>query len=365
MRYRKAWWVVVLLIGVSVPLLAASAGHRSSGGPATVRGHGQALPDFVQHLSVLPGVTHKNLTIFPVTAIGARVPGVAMTLDTAGAKGLIDVSELKESEVNRLVLINRAKEPVFVMAGEMVRGGRQDRIMADDLVLAPGASAKVAVFCVEHGRWVTREEGVHFSTGHSVAGARAREAGGTEGQTGVWDAVATQQRALKAPSPTGALRSVHDSESVRRQIGSYLKAFADLPKQYPKASGIVAVVDGEILAADLFSSTALFAQSWPELLEAYAIDAVEHAEGYRGGRRHATPGVREIRHWLEGMTSAARTEKHTPGEGESFELRSRSLRGAGLEWQGGVVHVGLFPASEVETPKYDPLQFRRDRLQGR
>ena len=99
-----------------------------------------------------------------------------MTLDLAGAKGLIEVAELKDSEVNRLRLRSRAKEPVFVMAGEMVRGGKQDRIVADDLLLAPGDELTVAVFCVEHGRWVAGGGGGRFTTGHSLAGAGARGA---------------------------------------------------------------------------------------------------------------------------------------------------------------------------------------------
>ena len=127
---------------------------------------------------------------------------------------------------------------------------------------------------------------------------------------------------------------------------------------------MVIVVDDRILAADLFSSPALFRQSWPELLEAYAIDAAERAEDPETLDTHPRAReARDVRGWLDGLSEAWREVKQTPGEGDLYGIRSHSLTGAALLWDRGVVHVGLFPAEmQAETPDYNPLEFRRDRL---
>jgi hypothetical protein len=330
-----------------------------------------AITDYANHIRVGAGKTHRNLTLFPILASKVRVPAVDLTLDKAVALDLVDVSELKDPDVNKLRVRSRAKKPVFVMAGEMLRGGQQDRIVGDDLILPPGAELVVSVFCVEHGRWSGRVGG-GFTTGHSLAGAGVRGAAGRGGgargggQSGVWSKVAEQQEALHAPSATGSLRSVHDSAEVREKMKPYLRAFSDLPDDNPKGSGVVAVVDDEILAADLFSSPALFRQMWSDLLESYVIDALEKAEAdddHRSGEdRERRPNGTRVQHWLDGVKSAARKPKDTPGDGVVYELRGRDVSGAALIWDRGLVHMELFPEFSVKDIDYNSLRFRRDRL---
>src|SRR5712691_4134753 len=58
------------------------------------------------------------------------------------------------ASVNQLVLINRGKKPLVLLAGELVSGGKQDRIVAKDRIVGPGERPlPLDVFCVEHGRW--------------------------------------------------------------------------------------------------------------------------------------------------------------------------------------------------------------------
>jgi hypothetical protein len=347
--------------------------------------------DYANRVRVDSPERHGNLSLFAISVVGAKVPHVDLTLDQAVKQGLVEVTELDESEVNRVRIRTRAKEPVFVMAGEMLRGGKQDRIAGDDLILPPKSDLTISVFCVEHGRWAGRGSG--FSTGHSLAGARVRgaAAGGGRGggQGAVWSGVAEQQRALRAPSATGALRSVHDSEAVREKMNPYLRALTDLSDNHPKAIGVVAVVGDEILAADLYSSRKLFEAMWPDLLEAYVIDALEHEDPVpvSGGHREKRTALHEkdILRWLNGLRSVRMSPKDTPDDGDLFDLTGRELRGAAplddrplshhdavlligdlsgtaLLFDCGVVHIALFPYTVIAEPDFNSLQFRRERL---
>jgi hypothetical protein len=279
-----------------------------------------------------------------------------LALDKAMQMGLIEVTELKSAEVNRGRIYNRGKRPVFVMAGEMLRGGQQDRIASDDLIIPAKSEIVIPVFCVEHGRWTGR--GAGFSVGHSVGGAGVRGAARAGGQSAVWSSVAESQRRLRAPSATGALRSVHDSEEVRERMKPYLRALSGLLDDNPKAVGVVAAIGNEIVVADLFSSPDLLRQMWDELLEAYIIDALEQEDPGK------PPDAVVVRKWLAGIATAPREEKDTPGDGHLYELNSRAVAGSALIYHSAVVHMGLFPELPAPEPDFNPLQFRRDRLQG-
>ena len=90
---------------------------------------------------------------------------------------------------------------LYVQAGDVVKGGRQDRTLGVDFVL-PAKSGRVPVpsFCVESGRWRSRaSEDVHsFSSSKSyLASKKLRMAAKMRKSLAeVWDKVAETQEAL-------------------------------------------------------------------------------------------------------------------------------------------------------------------------
>ena len=69
--------------------------------------------------------------------------------------------------MNRLVLVNNSKHPLILLAGEVVTGGKQDRVVGKDrIVPAESDPVDLSVFCVEHGRWI--ESSTKFDTHASV-----------------------------------------------------------------------------------------------------------------------------------------------------------------------------------------------------
>ncbi len=313
-----------------------------------------AIDAFAARLKVGPPKKHGNLTLYPIFADDVRVAGVDLTLEEAMDRGLLEVRELKPAEVNRVRLVSRAKEPVFVMGGEMLTGAKQDRIMGDDLIVPPGADLTVPVFCVEHGRWVAKSDS--FRSAAFVAGSGVRKARAAADQGAVWNQVAAEQERLEAPSETGALRSIQDSKEVQERIEPYKRALSVFPKEIGKARGVVVCVGDEIAAADLFGSRALFLQLWPKLLESYIVDAVDREGG-------GAPDAVRVRRWLEGIAQAEREVRKTPGNGTLYQLRGEGLMGSALIYDGGVVHMELFAKGVAEPIPFDRLQFRRERLE--
>src|SRR5712671_4573394 len=121
---------------------------------------------------ILDPVVYENIAIFPVVSGSSQDTSSFLTLEEGLASGEVIVSERgaagmvrdrgvvrppqydATASVNQLVLINRSKRPLLLLAGELVSGGKQDRIIGKDRIVPVGAEPlPLDVFCVEHGRW--------------------------------------------------------------------------------------------------------------------------------------------------------------------------------------------------------------------
>src|ERR1700693_4399306 len=149
---------------------------------------------------VLEPIGHGNLTVFPVVAPKSYATGEFLTLDEGLRSGEVVVTEYGNvrgllrrrstpvmqhdiAEVNRLVLINNSKRPLLLLAGEIVTGGKQDRVIGKDRIV-PSESDPVDlnVFCVEPGRWVASSN--HFdASGTTYASGSAGGGGGVSSGT--------------------------------------------------------------------------------------------------------------------------------------------------------------------------------------
>src|SRR5277367_749356 len=180
---------------------------------------------------LLDPITYENISIFPVVASSEQDTSAFLTLDEGLSSGEVIVSEQGAAglartrdpqrrpatdynsgpAVNQLVLVNRSKRPLLLLAGELVSGGKQDRIIAKDRIVAPGAEPlPLDVFCVEHGRW---SSGSQFTAAKTMVHPSVREqAAVNQSQPQVWASVRGGTTA--APPRTAAGRSVTASPAI-------------------------------------------------------------------------------------------------------------------------------------------------------
>ena len=270
-----------------------------------------------------PPLTHNNLTVFPVLADDSTAGADLITLDEGLRSGKVIITELgadgrsrtinrrrmsDDSEVNRLALTNKSGKPLVLIAGEMIVGGKQDRIVGHDCIIeASNTPVPLDVFCVEHGRW---SGGASFGQGAAAAGASGHGRGlgsGSGGGAGpgsgasagalpgmiapmalpnirekaqasksqgdVWSAVAETVTVTATSTRTGNLTSVYQDKRVNAKLGSYERAFKG---RFAGRSvvGAVVAVGGKIVSADVFANHSLFRAYWPKMLKSYALEAV-------------------------------------------------------------------------------------------
>lgn len=238
-----------------------------------------------------PEWQYKNLRLYPIIA-EAKVenPTVKnlMTLSEAMKAPGFRVLERKqfgrssEQWYHGLTVQNKTQDTVLLMAGDVVTGGNQDRVMAYHNIVLPGTVKNVEVFCVEAGRSHYYDESASpaeksvgaFKGYYNVASPQVRHAVQTSGnQDEVWAAVAKVTRANGAESSTktyAALENATEQKSVR---DAYLNFFEGKITSDPKIVGVVAVCSDRVLGVDIFGDSDLFRRQFPALLHGYVAEA--------------------------------------------------------------------------------------------
>ena len=320
---------------------------------------------------MLDPIRHGSLTIFPVVAPKSYATGDFLTLDEGLRSGDVVVTEYGSvpgllrrhgmpavqrngAEVNRLVLVNNSKRPLLLLAGEIVTGGKQDRVIGKDRIVPPESDpVDLSVFCVEPGRWVATSD--RFGTsgktyGSTVAGGpppgtmmaqpsvRAK-AMGEKDQNQVWAEVRKQQSSiaseLAASAPaasaneirsTSSYAHVMENKDVKEKIDEVAKPieqnYQSLIKQLRdrKAVGVVVAVDGRIIWSDVFASTELLEKYWPKLVRSYASEAVvSRAKGGVASRGQAETFLANMDGRKEMIENEPGIYRHTEVNGDGFK----------------------------------------------
>lgn len=321
---------------------------------------------FKSEYKVLEPIHHGNLQVFPVVAAKSHDTDLFLTLDEGLKSGEVVVTEYghlpglirrhphpqgawdgtapprPSAQVNQLVLVNNSKRPLILLAGEIVTGGKQDRVIAKDRIVPPESDpVDLGVFCVEPGRWTGATD--KFGTlASAMAAPQVRgSAMADKSQEKVWSKVKEAQDAMAVAVPAPAAREVAGTTSYARVMqnsavqskvdsvaGPIESGYESVIKQLRdrNAVGVVVAMNGEIIWADIFASTNLLQKYWPKLIRSYAAEAVvSKAKGAQASTRSAQEFLGD----LEGRHQSVETEPglyrqtEVAGDGfKAFELTS-------------------------------------------
>ena len=259
--------------------------------------------------------THGNLTVFLVH--GKDITNKTfLTLQEALAQKKVRVYETKD--VNELAIRNLSNQDIYVQAGDIVRGGDQDRMISIDFIVPPNSGRMpIAAFCVESGRWSKRgnEENASFATSDNmVSGKDLKLAAKRErSQEAVWKNVSVAQEKLsanvggnvQASASASSLELTVENAKVKENTEGYIKALSGILQNKSDVIGYVFAINGHVNSADVYASRALFAKLWPKLLKASAVEAVAELNKDAG----ATPVVSEVVHTFLTDSEKARAEE--------------------------------------------------------
>ncbi|MBV9241923.1 MAG: hypothetical protein JO314_07940 [Acidobacteria bacterium] len=237
--------------------------------------------------------TYKNLSIFLIHGKDQNAKGNILTLQEALERGVFRVYET--GDVNELQVENLSKEfDVFIQSGDIVKGGRQDRILAVSIII-PARSGRVSIdaFCVEHGRWTKRgdEDSAKFNSSNDriVTKELKMAANGARSQQEVWQQVSEAQARLATTvggsvadgASASSLQLSLENRKVVANVDEYVRGLGSIVAGKTDVIGYAFAINGQINSADVYVSNTLFKKLWPKMLKAAATEAVAEARGVR------------------------------------------------------------------------------------
>ena len=316
------------------------------------------------------GLAAGTVEVFEVGADGARIEAEAAGRqpDADQLPPLPQAEQEVAGDVNRLMVLNRSGKPLYLMPGEVIVGGKQDRTIArEGIICSSDEPVPVDVYCVEHGRWSGRGEtemaALACSIGLSSAEATDEEtlnrlaaeakrgkfvlnpgnlskdsrlavqAG--KGQSAVWDSVAADNRNANVNPASGTFTANFADADVAEQLKAYLDELQKPVAEQKQVVGAIVAINGNVQAVDVFESTPLFKKLWPKLLKSHALDAA-NAAGAAEGEKLCTLG--DAKAFLDTATTAD-VEATTEGHG-GLVVTQRSA--------DGVVSFSAAPALPAE-----------------
>lgn len=337
-------------VGWTVCLLLVSLIFGS--GPARAKVNATAplenpLEEMALSITIQPPRTHKDLTIYPISAGKTWDKTSYMTLDEAGAKGLLRISEVGGGRVPKVKAENLGNRKIFIMTGEIITGAKQDRMSAHDVVLGKTKKPVVLpVYCVEQGRWVMKSH--QFSAGGTAGTKKLRRSAVKKYNQGkIWSDVAEKSAKASVNNATGTMQAVYNDPRIRKEIEGYIKAFEDLPRKTHNMVGFVIVSNGRISNADIFVNPKLLKGLWKKLLRAGAVDTVTEKE-----TPNQMPSLKEVQEFMNFGFGGEFNKIPNPGSGREFLMEGENgVSGSTLINGASIVHLALFSKEKGENPR--------------
>ncbi len=308
--------------------------------------------------------TQNNLAVYLIHRERRSVGPAPLTLGEAMRQGLVKVVET--GSVSRLMVRNLGDREVFIQSGDIVKGGKQDRVLLTSMIIPPNSGdIPIGAFCVEAGRWARRglENMSAFSMSAyrmpSRAGKiammkrmeresapdadrtrrsrerwpgprisqRSRRRMGSNYQDDVWRSIGAMQnrlgRAMGArvadERSRTSLQLLLENKRLASALADYEKDLGRLLDEHPDAVGYIFAVNGKINSGDEFGSAGLFRKLWSRQLKAAATEAVAEKDAPK--RRQ--PTLVDVAAFINSTRAEKPALRAIPG-GNNLETRKAS-----------------------------------------
>jgi hypothetical protein len=281
-------------------------------------------------------VSSQPLSSFPFRPAGPAISSGGLIISELTAMG----------SVGQLTELNNTADYLLLTDADVLTGAKQNRVVNRSVLLAPTSKTVIEVSCVERLRW--NYQSTSFKTPGSVAdpGLRSRKAGTfsrmkPENEAGFRD---TQGEVWDHVSQHLACEGVHSRTESYEELLQFRMQKADrvFPECNPAeaCNGLVMILDGKVLSADIFGNEESYKYYFPMLRDAAFTLSRPGAEEEQTDMHEAYFKALAA---IDDFSDAGRhpVDGH-PGAGTLFMVETRQLVGFSLVHGEELIHNAFF-----------------------
>lgn len=234
------------------------------------------------------------------------------------------------------------KRPILLLAGDLLSGGKQDRVVARDVLVPPGEQLTVATHSNGDAR---RRKSSRHSEGIVPAGVRAQVVANAAAES-VEASVAQSLTALASVNSANRVDAVYENARLLRKVNEIVREF-EKGLEGDDVVGLAFAAGSDVLGIEVFGTPELFAEVRSRVVRSYALEAYGMSYDERQGELPTGDQVREL-------LASARTGVH-----EEIPAAVGTLLGSFVSLDDAVIGQGLFdgagPLHALVVPRPDPV----------
>jgi hypothetical protein len=283
----------------------------------------------VQDENYINSFTYKNLRLYPIKAKATlkeqtkqitRYTPLKKALETKKIQ-ITEKDDRQGAEVNTLYVQNTSSDTVYLMAGEVIQGGKQDRVIGQDMILPPkSGKKKLSVYCVEHGRWSSVSDKKEFNSYYSSSGLSVKKAVEVDkDQSKVWEKVAEANAKNKVSTSTGTYAALASSADYKKVEKEYFDALFPRLQNTADLIGVIICTGNKVIGCEMFATEQLFKDASSNLVRSYIHEAVTN-----GKPVNIAPAT--VKKYMDDLlVNQADQEKKVNSKGKMFSSNGKKL----------------------------------------
>ncbi len=272
-----------------------------------------------------------------------------VTFSKALGANEIEIKEVSESgSVNNLFIINRSKDFVFFMDGDILSGAKQNRVLNTSVLLYPESKTNVPVSCVESGRWrytSPKFAGSDFAAPAFLRRSKAASVNENLSESGVfasdqgkvWDDVDKAMAFSKVQSESSNLSDIYF-----RRRSDFESRTADFLCN-DKSNGFVLFSKNRILSLDVFNRTDVYKEYFPKILKGAVLELNPDAKAGETFNREQAEDSLNV--FLENITHIKKDLHKSVGAGTEKRFGDNRFTGFELNYEEKLIHTTALPVS--------------------
>jgi len=288
------------------------------------------LNDIIKNLKFGERFFLRNIVITPVyLQIDLSEKKDFLTLDESIEKKYsIKIRDI--SDINKVEIENNTDRNLFVMDGEQLTGGLQNRMFVHSFVLEPQRRNNYNVYCIESGRWGGNTRVFNTQRDLSYTKVRLLNLISTRtkkktAQDTIWKEIEKKSQTLNYYSKTSSLTDLN--RYMDRVVEDYIENY-----EYSNENGYLVQHEDNIVSFEILNENSIVKKLYKKMLKSYIYDAI---------------GIEEDRlqriKKLENETENLRVKTFRQAENEQeFHIFNNRLEGKFYTYRDGVFHLSLF-----------------------